>query len=171
LRGHLKPKEPWRYLIALGSNMRHAVHGAPRRVLETAIAALAEAGLAVEAVSPIVTSAPLGPSRRRYANAAAVVTTDLAPEALLDRLHAIERAFGRRRRGSRWRARVLDLDIVLWSGGAWASERLIVPHSHFRQRAFVLDPAAAIAGAWRDPLTGLTLRHHRARLTRANPLP
>jgi 2-amino-4-hydroxy-6-hydroxymethyldihydropteridine diphosphokinase len=58
---------------------------------------------------------------------------------------------------------VLDLDIVLWSGGAWSSPDLTVPHIAFRERGFVLDPAAAIAPAWRDPVSGLTLRQLAAR--------
>ena len=151
--------------------MRHARFGGPREVLAAAVEALGDAGLTVEAVSPTLTSAPLGPSRRRYANAAAIVATERAPEALLEFLQAIERAFGRRPRGARWRARVLDLDIVLWSGGPWASERLIIPHAEFRRRTFVLTPASAIAPHWRDPVTGRTVRHLTARLTRAKPLP
>jgi 2-amino-4-hydroxy-6-hydroxymethyldihydropteridine diphosphokinase len=82
-------------------------------------------------------------------------------------LQSIEARFGRRRRGQRWRARVLDLDIVLWSGGAWASPGLIVPHVAFRERLFVLGPAAKIAGDWRDPVTGLSLRQLLARLKRS----
>ena len=155
--------------------MPHAAHGGPRQVIAAALAALGEAGLPVEAASRVETSAPLGPSRRFYANAAAIVATDLAPEELLDRLQAIERAFGRRRRGARWRPRVLDLDIVLWSGGAFAgsgaSDRLVIPHREFRTRRFVLGPAAAIAPHWRDPVTGRTLRQLQHRLTRANALP
>ncbi|WP_234024907.1 2-amino-4-hydroxy-6-hydroxymethyldihydropteridine diphosphokinase [Tsuneonella amylolytica] len=150
--------------------MRHPRRGPPRRVIAAAVAALADAGLAVEAVSPVIESAPLGPSHRRYANAAARVATGLAPEALLDVLQGIESDFGRRRRGQRWSARVLDLDIALWSGGPWASETLILPHPEFRRRAFVLGPAAAVAPGWRDPLTGLTVRHLQARLTRPTPL-
>ncbi len=143
--------------------MRHPRHGAPRQVIEAAIAALCNAGLSVGAVSPVVSSVPLGASRRRYANAAAIVTSALGPEALLDLLQAVEHAFGRRRRGARWRARVLDLDIVLWSGGSWGSQRLVIPHREFRHRAFVLGPAAKIAAGWRDTVSGLTLRqlHHR----------
>jgi len=160
-----------RYLIALGSNMRHPRHRRPRAVLAAALGVLEEEGLAVLAGSPITTSAPLGPSRRRYANAAAVIASDLEPEPLLDLLQRIERRFGRRRRGRRWRARVLDLDVVLWSGGPWASPRLVIPHPRFRERLFVLAPAAAIAPAWRDPLTGLTMRRLKARLTRLGRLP
>jgi 2-amino-4-hydroxy-6-hydroxymethyldihydropteridine diphosphokinase len=65
---------------------------------------------------------------------------------------------------------VLDLDVILWSEGAFAAPGLTIPHPLFRQRDFVLRPASAIAGAWRDPLTGLTVRQLRARLTHPRPL-
>lgn len=142
--------------------------GGPRQVIAAALAAMAEAGLMVEAASPIIDSAPLGPSRRRYANAAALIASDHSPPALLAALQRIERAFGRRRRGQRWGARPLDLDIVLWSGGAWHSPGLTVPHREYRHRAFVLGPAAAIARDWRDPLTGRTIGQLRA-LDRKGP--
>ena len=133
--------------------------------------ALKGAGLAVEAVSPWLASAPLGPSLRRYANGAALVRSPLDPPGLLAMLKRIERAFGRRARGQRWASRVLDLDIVLWSGGAWASPALTIPHIAMRERSFVLRPALALCPDWRDPLTGQTLRHLHARLTRPRPLP
>lgn len=151
--------------------MRVPAIGGPRRVIEAALAALEAERVAVEAFSPILATAPLGPSSRRYANAAAVVASELAPPALLAVLHGIERAFGRRRRGARWRARPLDLDIVVWSGGAWGSPGLTIPHPAFRHRAFVLAPAAAIAPRWRDPGTGSQMRHLRARLTHPRRLP
>ncbi len=155
------------YLIALGSNQRHRGHGAPRKVIHAALEALGQAGLKVERASRIITSRPLGPSRRAYANAAAVIRTKMEPPDLLAALQAIETAFGRRRRGQPWSARVLDLDIVLWSGGAWASPGLVVPHVMFRARDFVLRPAAQIVGDWRDPVTGLTLRQLSARIKRS----
>ena len=157
-----------RYLIALGSNQRHARHGPPRQVLQAAIAAL---GGKVEAVSHVIDSAPLGPSRRRYANAAVVLRSKRDPERMLAKLKAIERKFGRKRGGQRWGPRVLDLDIILWEGGMWSSPGLNVPHIAFRTRRFVLGPAAAIAPGWRDPISGLSLAQLHARLTRASPLP
>ena len=160
-----------RYLIALGSNMRHVRHGSPERVLAAALAALERKGVKVLAAAPVIRSAPLGPSRRRYANGAALIGTKLDPAELLDLLKAVERRFGRTRGGQRWASRVLDLDIVLWSGGAWSSPGLTVPHAAFRQRTFVLVPALAIAPDWRDPLTALSLRQLHARLTRPRPLP
>ena len=89
---------------------------------------------------------------------------------MLARLKAIERAFGRRP-GRRWGARVLDLDIILWSGGCWRSKGLVVPHPRYRDRTFVLRPLHDVAPRWRDPLTGLTPRQLEARLTRPRPLP
>ena len=160
-----------RYLIALGSNVRHPRHGTPPQVLRAALSALAaEKGIGLKATSRILASAPLGTSRRRYANAVAIIRSKLDPPALLIQLHALEARFARRRRGRRWSARTLDLDIVLWSGGPWASPGLTIPHPAYRERAFVLTPALAIARDWRDPLTRLTIAHLAARLRRPCPL-
>jgi 2-amino-4-hydroxy-6-hydroxymethyldihydropteridine diphosphokinase len=153
-----------RYLIALGSNRRHHRHGPPARIIAAALSALEREGLRVESRSPIIATRPLGPSLRTYANAAAVIATPLEPDALLERLQAVERAFGRRR-ARRWGERVLDLDIVLWEGGPWSSPRLTVPHVAFRERGFVLGPAAVIAANWRDPLSGRTVRQLWRRYT------
>ena len=90
---------------------------------------------------------------------------------LLAVLKEIERRFGRRAGGRRWSARVLDLDLVLWSGGAWSSPSLTVPHAAFRERDFVLAPARALVPDWRDPVTNLSLRQLKARLTRPRPMP
>jgi len=39
-----------------------------------------------------------------------------------------------------------------------------VPHPRFRERKFVLEPLALVAGHWRDPLTGFTVAELLARL-------
>lgn len=157
------------YAIGLGSNRRHARHGAPRRVLLAALAALESDDIEPVDASPIITSAPLGPSRRRYANAVVLVASRLDPPDMLARLKAIETAFGRRT-GQRWSARTLDLDILLWSRGAWSDSTLTIPHPAMAERAFVLAPLAAVAPKWRHPLTSRTVRHHEARLRRAKPV-
>lgn len=151
------------YAIAIGSN-RRGRHGSPAHEVRAAIAAL---GGAV-AVSPILHTPPLGPSKRRFANAVALIESGEAPPALLRRLKDIERAFGRRR-GQNWAARVIDLDIVLWSGGSWSDSALTVPHRLFRTRDFVLAPLVQVAPEWRDPVSGLSIRQLRSRLTRRMP--
>jgi 2-amino-4-hydroxy-6-hydroxymethyldihydropteridine diphosphokinase len=155
---------PSRYLIGLGSN-RRGRHGGPAGEVRAALAAVG----GVVVASPIVATAPLGPSIRAYANAAALIETPEAPPALLARLKRIEAAFGRRP-GRRWGARVIDLDILFWSAGAWASPGLVVPHPALRARGFVLEPLGRIAPNWRDPVTALRVRHLAARLTRSRPL-
>jgi 2-amino-4-hydroxy-6-hydroxymethyldihydropteridine diphosphokinase len=161
----------YRYVVALGSNRRHHRHGPPRAVLTAALAALDCAGLQLLRASRTVDSRPLGPSLRTYANAIALVASELEPEAMLVRLKAIEAGFGRRRGGQRWTARVLDLDLVLWNGGTWASPGLIIPHPAYRLRDFVLAPMRHWGPLARDPLSGLTPAHLHARLTRPRVLP
>ncbi len=124
----------------------------------------------VAARSPIIASAPMGAAQRRFANAALVLESELDPPALLAACKRTEREFGRRP-GQRWGDRVLDCDIIAWSGGAWVSKALTIPHPAFAQRRFVLDPACAIAPDWRTPPHGLSLAQHQARLTRPRPLP
>jgi 2-amino-4-hydroxy-6-hydroxymethyldihydropteridine diphosphokinase len=150
------------YAIALGSN-RRSRHGPPAETLRAALGELEPV-----AVSAIRTTPALGPAGRSFANAVAIVESDLWPDELLAELKAIERAFGRRA-GRQWGPRVLDLDIVLWSEGAWGGPGPIIPHAEFRSRAFVLRPLAEIAPDWRDPVTGLAIRHLLARLTAARP--
>ena len=135
-------------------------------MLAAALARLAAGEVRVIAAAPVLLTDPVGPSHRRYANSAAIVETRLEPPELLDLCKRIEREFGRRRGGRRWTARVLDLDLILWSGGPYTAPGLIVPHPLFRGRDFVLAPAARIAPAWRDPVTGRTVRQLHARLTR-----
>jgi len=155
-------KQPSLYAIALGSN-RRSRHGGPAATLRAALARLQPV-----AVSRTHATPALGPAGRGFANAVAIVESRLAPDALLVELKALERAFGRRP-GRRWGARVLDLDIILWSEGPWGGPGPIVPHAAFRERAFVLEPLAEVAADWRDPVGGLTVRQLLARLRRPQP--
>lgn len=152
------------YAIAIGSN-RPGRHGSPEDEVRAALSAIG----AVRA-SRVIRSAPLGPSIRRFANAAALVESALDPHWMLAQLKRIERGFGRRA-GRRWGARVIDLDIVLWSGGRVATPKLTIPHRELPTRDFVLAPLAEIVPDWRDPASGLTVRQLHARLTRRAALP
>ena len=107
-----------------------------------------------------------GGAGRDFANAVAMVESRLAPPAMLERLKSVEREFGRRR-GRRWGPRVLDLDLVLWSGGKFRSRRLTIPHAGLARRSFVLQPLAAIAPGWR--IGAVTVRHLAHRLARRPP--
>lgn len=165
-----RAKPPKRlYAVAIGSNQPLSRRMSPRRIVEAAIEALDKRPVRVKAIAPIVRSRPLGPSQRDYANSAVILRTRLSPPELLDRLQAVEARFGRRR-ARRWGSRTLDLDILLWEGGLWASPRLAIPHPGLALRAFVLEPLLAVAPHWRDPASGLTIAHLAARLARPKPV-
>jgi 2-amino-4-hydroxy-6-hydroxymethyldihydropteridine diphosphokinase len=156
---------PHLYAIAIGSNRPHGRHGRPTGVVEAAIARL-DQDFGLFDASPIILNPAHGGAGRDFANAVALVESDLEPPEMLRALKAIEREFGRQR-GRRWGPRVLDLDIVLWSDGKFRSRGLIVPHPQLRKRNFVLGPLAAIAPGW--PVEGLTIRHLASRLARRRP--
>jgi len=153
------------YAIAIGSNRPHGRFGRPAGVVEAAIARLDEEFGLFDA-SPIVLNAAHGGAGRDFANAVALVESPLDPPAVLSRLKLLEHEFGRRR-GRRWGPRVLDLDIVLWSGGDFRAQGLTIPHAHLADRSFVLQPLAAIAPGWR--IGGLSVRHLAQRLARRAP--
>ena len=154
------------YAIAIGSNRPHGRFGRPAGVVEAAIARLDEEFGLFDA-SPIILNAAHGGAGRDFANAVALVESDLPPPSMLERLKRVERDFGRRS-GRRWGPRVLDLDVVLWSGGQVRSRRLTVPHNQLGKRSFVLQPLASIAPDWRVR-GSLTARHLAERLARRVP--
>jgi 2-amino-4-hydroxy-6-hydroxymethyldihydropteridine diphosphokinase len=82
--------------------------------------------------------------------------SSLDPHALLDRLLAIERDFGRTRPYG-GAPRTLDLDLILYGDAIVDEPGLRVPHPRFRERRFVLGPLAEIAAGWRDPVSGRTV--------------
>lgn len=154
------------YAIAIGSNRPHGRFGRPAHVVEAAIARL-DRDFGLFDASPILLNRARGGAGRDFANSVALVESDLEPPEMLKRLKRAERDFGRRR-GRRWGPRVLDLDIVDWSGGEWRSRSLTVPHPAAAKREFVIQPLAAIAPGWRLE-RGLTARQLAHRLARRNP--
>lgn len=83
-----------------------------------------------------------------FVNAAAMLETTLAPQALLRAMLAIEREAGRDRRedgSDRWGPRTLDLDLLLYGQHCLDEPGLRLPHPHLHQRAFALLPLLEIA--------------------------
>ena len=154
------------YAIAIGSNRPHGRFGRPAGVVEAAIARL-DRDFGLFDASPIMLNPAHGLAGRDFANAVALVQSAAAPPQMLGSLKALECEFGRRR-GRRWGSRVLDLDILAWSGGRWRSRGLTIPHRQLERRAFALEPLASIAPGWRVR-GSLTVRHLAHRLARRRP--
>jgi len=139
-------------LIALGSNLPSRA-GGPRETLLAALDALAEHGIAVNAVSPFYeTPAWPDPNDPRYVNAVAFVTNALAPRKLMEHLQLIETSLGRER-SARNAPRTLDLDVIDYDGRVEEGPP-VLPHPRMHSRAFVLLPLFDIAPNWRHPVSG-----------------
>ena len=143
-------------LIALGSNLPSRA-GSSRETLRAALSKLAQNGVVPLQVSAFyATPAWPDPADPSYVNAVACVKTSLAPDALMARLHDVERNFGRAR-GARNAPRTLDLDLLDYDGRI-ESGPPVLPHPRIAQRAFVLVPLADVAPLWKHPVSGRTVR-------------
>ena len=139
--------------VALGANQPSAV-GLPRDTL-VAVRPLLEQLLVdwagqelVFRWSELLKTTPVGPVEQPdYVNAVVLVEgLTAAPSeplalALLERLHGLERRFGRERsKEQRWGPRTLDLDLLFWGELRLNHPHLMLPHPRMHLRAFVLEP-------------------------------
>ncbi len=128
-------------VLALGGNVGDKV-ASLRRALH---ALAAEPGIELTAVSRFYRTAPWGKTDQDwFVNACALARTSLKPEALLDRVKALEVELGRAP-AERWGPRVIDIDLIAYGDLALKTERLTLPHPELFNRAFVLAPLAEIA--------------------------
>lgn len=161
-------------LLGLGANLDSAF-GPPVPTLERALEVLEARGIRVKARARWrrTPAWPPGSPQPDYVNGAALLETDLEPEALLGVLLEVEAEMGRKREGV-WAPRVCDLDLLTfgqrlsleleaWSRLAEAEEPpadqpfLILPHPRLHLRFFALEPAAELAPRWRHPVFGWDL--------------
>jgi 2-amino-4-hydroxy-6-hydroxymethyldihydropteridine diphosphokinase len=128
--------------IGLGSNLEQPVNQVKKaRIAINRLEKVREA-----AFSSLYRSSPMGPKRQPdYINAVMAVNTSLIPIALLRCLQQIENQQGRIRKGQRWTARTLDLDMLLYGDQQIDIPDLQVPHYGIADRAFVLYPLNEIA--------------------------
>ena len=102
----------------------------------------------------------------RFSNQALEVSTDLAPEEVLDAVQRIECELGRNRAaetlekartGAAYVSRPIDIDILFYDDAVIRSERLTVPHPRLAEREFALVPLCEIMRGRRHPVSGLTV--------------
>ncbi|HEX5714043.1 MAG TPA: 2-amino-4-hydroxy-6-hydroxymethyldihydropteridine diphosphokinase [Solirubrobacterales bacterium] len=123
--------------LGLGSNV-----GDSAAHLRAAIELLPAHGVAVEAVSSIYVTEPVGEvlDQPDFLNAAIRIRTELGPEQLLDACKAVEAERGRSFAAPRHSPRPLDVDLLLLGEIELETERLRLPHREVTSRRFVLAP-------------------------------
>lgn len=137
--------------LALGTNL-----GDRAANLRAAIDALAPEVM-LTAESPIYETEPWGyTDQPAFLNMVVSVQTDFSPLELLDYLKNLEQTLGRApsfRNGPR----LIDLDILLYDDWVMDTPRLVIPHPHLHERAFVLVPLADLAPKLIHPRLALSV--------------
>ena len=127
--------------LSLGGNL-----GDPAKSMGAALRILdADGDTRVTGVSSLYRTPPWGKlDQPDFLNAAAEISTGLAPRALLDLCLDAERKL-KRVREERWGPRLIDIDILVFGERVIHETGLEVPHPRMLERAFVLAPLAEIA--------------------------
>lgn len=139
--------------LSIGSN-----EGDRAKHLQAAVNSLSQhPSINVKTTSSIYQTPPWGNTKQSaFYNAIVEIGTDVEPLELLNAVKLIESQLGRRE-GPRWGPRIIDIDIVLWEDVAVYTEALTIPHTHYRERAFVLVPLHEVAPTLNDPETGISI--------------
>ena len=142
-----------RIFLAMGSNL-----GDREQQLRRGIQLLEESNVMVARCASLYSTEPKEVEDQPwFLNTAIEVRTTLGPQDLLEQCLAIERAAGRVRDRSKG-PRHLDLDIILYKNEILETPTLTIPHPRYRDRRFVLQPLAEIAGDYADPVCALTIQ-------------
>jgi 2-amino-4-hydroxy-6-hydroxymethyldihydropteridine diphosphokinase len=138
--------------LGLGSNL-----GDRRAQLQAAVDALAQRGVVAVGSSSTYETDPVGEvlDQPAFLNACLAVQTTLEPDALLAACKDVEREMGRVGADDpdyvRHGPRPIDVDVLLYDGRTYASERLTVPHPALLERRFVLIPLLELDFALATP--------------------
>ncbi|MBP7829659.1 MAG: 2-amino-4-hydroxy-6-hydroxymethyldihydropteridine diphosphokinase [Kiritimatiellae bacterium] len=131
-------------IVSMGSNLGDrltALTMARRRIAEWP-------DVRIAAQSPVYETEPVGVlekySHLRFLNAVLVLESPWDGHGWYKRLHALEAKLGRKRGLDRFMPRTIDLDIVCVGNTSCQSGGLVIPHPHWKERRFVVQPLADI---------------------------
>jgi 2-amino-4-hydroxy-6-hydroxymethyldihydropteridine diphosphokinase len=150
LKNRLKDNDLEKVYIGIGSNLE------PDKNMAGGLSELYRL-LTDHRCSSLYRTEPVGKTDQPdFFNAVVVGLTSLSPLKLLEKLHQIERRYGRDRTGQRWGPRTLDLDILLFGKRILNEQDLVVPHPEIKNRTFVLIPLTELEPGIMDPKSGRT---------------
>ena len=123
------------------------------------------------AVSRVYQSAAAGPAGQPdFVNAAVLLETNLAPEALRARFRQIEAEMGRQRVDDKYAPRPIDLDLVLYNDVVIDTAESRLPDPDLLTRPYLAATVAELDPAAVHPITHETLGEIAARLGRRTHL-
>ena len=135
--------------LSLGSNQGNKLEN-----LQQAVDLIAEKIGAVVKISSVYKTESWGFKSDDFLNICIQISTSLNPENLLKSIHEIELLLGRERTSETgYKARIIDIDVLLFDTEIIISKELMVPHKDMLNRKFVLVPLVEIAPNIIHPIT------------------
>ena len=143
--------------IGIGANLPSDKFGPPRAACGAALEMLGSHST-ISKRSSWYHTAPVPASEQPwYVNGVVELTTELAPQGLIETLLAIENRFGRKRTKKN-APRTIDLDLIAYDDVVLKSNSKPgtpqIPHPRMAKRAFVLLPLNQLSPNWRHPDSG-----------------
>jgi len=127
--------------LSLGSNQGNKLEN-----LQKSVELIAQNIGPIIKISSVYKTAAWGFESDDFYNICIEVSTNLNPENLLKNIHEIEILLGRQRTSDKqYKARTIDIDVLLFDHEIIFSNELIVPHKEMLNRKFVMIPLAEIA--------------------------
>jgi len=136
-----------RAYVSIGSNIEREQN------VRAAVAALRHRFGPLQ-LSRVYQNRPIGFDGEDFYNLVVGFDTSESPDAVAAILHDIEQRQGRVRGPSKFSARSLDLDLLLYGNLVRDDEHLRVPRDEIREYACVLGPLAELAPEEKHPETG-----------------
>jgi len=139
--------------LSLGSNLGNKLEN-----LQRALDLIAQKIGRVVKISSVYNTKSWGFKSEDFLNICIEVSTSLNPEGLLDNVLQIENDLGRiRDTTDNYRARTIDIDVLLFDDEIIFYNNLKVPHPKMLERKFVLVPLTEIAANIKHPIAKKTI--------------
>lgn len=143
-------------IVALGSNL-----GDSCKIILAALSRLQQFSGTPILKSTLWQTTPVDcpPDSPKFVNAVAGFIPQMGetPESLLQKLHGLEKEFGRQPKKMLNEPRPLDLDLIAFGNEVRDSPELMLPHPRAHQRRFVLQPLSELVPDLVLPRQGKTV--------------
>jgi 2-amino-4-hydroxy-6-hydroxymethyldihydropteridine diphosphokinase len=139
--------------LSLGTNEGNKLEN-----LQNACNLIAEKIGRISKISSVYKTASWGFDSDQFFNICIEVSNNLNPEKLLERVLSIETSLGRERTDTtEYKARIIDIDVLLFEDEIIFYKNLKVPHPRMLDRKFVLVPLAEISPNLKHPVAKKTI--------------